>query len=121
MLLMACLTLIPTNSNVANPADNLSSTAQNLLLSLDSNGHLAKLINDGDWLGLKNCVGFALPLTVWFNLTVFDQNMNILNPYPICDAGSLSEKITSIDYVCVSQNSTYSMYILQLQLSQAGD
>ena len=39
-------------------------------------------------------------MTVWFNLTVFDQNMHVVNPFPICNAGAVSEKIISVDYIC---------------------
>jgi hypothetical protein len=90
------------------------------MLSLDSNGHLSTLIDTQNWTDLKDCIESTLPLTVWFNLTVFDQNMNIVNPYPICNAGTVSDKITSLDYVCASTNSTYAVYILRLQLSEVG-
>ena len=120
ILLMSCLALIPSSSSVPDSTGNLISTAQNVLLSLDSNGHLATLIDNQNWAALKDCLESALPLTVWFNLTVFDQNMNCINPFPICNAGTVSDKIVSVDYVCASQNSTYTIYILRLQLSEVG-
>lgn len=115
---MSCLALIPSSTIVKDPTINLSSTAQNVLLSLDSNGHLAALIGAQNWEALKDCLESSLPLTTWFNLTVFDQNMNVINPFPICNAGLVSDKIVAVDYVCASQNGTYAIYILQLQLSQ---
>ena len=117
---MSCLALIPSSSSVPDSTGNLISTAQNVLLSLDSNGHLATLVDNQNWAALKDCLESALPLTVWFNLTVFDQNMNCINPFPICNAGAVSDKIVSVDYVCASQNSTYTIYILRLQLSEVG-
>ncbi|MGD0645971.1 MAG: hypothetical protein ABSA75_13780 [Candidatus Bathyarchaeia archaeon] len=117
---MSCLALIPSSSTAKDSTANLTSTAQNLLLSLDSNGHLATLVDNQNWTALKNCVESALPLTIWFNLTVFSQHMNIINSYPICNAGAVSDKIVSVDYVCASQNSTYTIYILRLQLSEVG-
>ena len=117
---MSCLALIPASTSVQDSTGNLVSTAQNILLSLDSNGHLATLVDNQNWAALKDCMESSLPLTVWFNLTVFDQNMQIMNPFPICNAGAVSDKIVSVDYVCASQNSTYTIYILQLQLSQVG-
>ena len=117
---MACLTLIPSSSSVPDSTGNLISTAQNVLLSLDSNGRLATLVNNQNWSELKDCVESALPLTMWFNLTVFDQNMHVINPYPICNAGAVSDKIVSVDYVCASPNSTYTLYTLRLQLSKVG-
>lgn len=120
ILLMSCLTLIPSSSSVPDSTGNLISTAQNVLLTLNSNGHLATLIDNQNWIALKDCLESALPLTVWFNLTVFNQTMNIINPFPICNAGAVSDKIVSVDYVCASQNSTYAIYILRLQLSEVG-
>jgi hypothetical protein len=114
---MSCLTLIPAQPNLKGSTENLASTAQNILLSLDSNGHLGNLVDNRDWTALKNSVESALPLTVWFNLTVFDKNMNGINPFPISNAGAVSDKIVSVDYVCVSQSSDYAIYILRLQLS----
>ena len=117
---MSCLTLIPASPNVQNSTGNLASTAQNVLLSLDGNGHLTALVDSKNWAELRDCLASALPLTVWFNLTVFDQNMRSINPFPICNAGTLSDKIVSVNYVCASQNSTYAIYILRLQLSEEG-
>jgi hypothetical protein len=117
---MSCLALIPASSSVRDSTGNLVSTAQNVLLSLDSNGHLATLVDNQNWTALKDCLESALPLTTWFNLTVFDPDMNCINPFPICNAGTVSDKIVSVDYVCASQNSTYTIYILRLQLSEVG-
>ena len=119
-LLMSCLTLIPSQPKVNDSSSSLSSIAENTLLSLDSNGQLANLVANGNWAALTDLVESALPLTVWFNLTVFDDSMNVLNCYPICNSGAVSNNIVSLDYVCASPNSTYNIYILQLQLSQVG-
>ena len=120
IILMSCLTLIPAQSNARDPTGNLVSTAQNVLLSLDGDGHLANLVESQNWIALKNSLQSAVPLNVWFNLTVFDANMNCLNPFPVCNAGAVSDKIVSVDYVCASQNSTYSIYMSRLQLSEVG-
>jgi hypothetical protein len=118
VLLFSCLMIIPAASPQVNDSSvNLSATAQNVLLSLDSNGHLANAIEQGDWQTLKSSLEAVLPLTVWFNLTVFDQNNNILNSYPICNAGAVSDSIISETYVCVSTSSDYTLYVLRLQLS----
>ena len=117
LLLMACMALIPQSPTQQTSAADLSPTAQNILVSLDSNGHLAGLIENGDWQGLKSCVESSVPLTVWFNLTVYDSSMNPLNSYPISNGGVVSDKISSYDYVCVSQSGNYTIYILRLQLA----
>jgi hypothetical protein len=115
-MLISCLTLIPAQS-ISNSAENLASTGQNILLSLDSNGRLANLVDSHDWSSIRTCVESTLPLTVWFNLTVFDENMNSINSFPICNAGAVGDKIVSVEYVCASMNSAYSVYVLRLQLS----
>ena len=120
ILLMGCLALIPSSSNVPDSTGNLISTAQNVLLCLEGNGHLATLVDNQNWAELKDCLESALPLTVWFNLTVFNQNLSIINPFPISNAGTVSDKIVSVDCVCASPNSTYTIYILRLQLSEVG-
>jgi hypothetical protein len=120
VLLMSCLALIPAQQPIAKSAPDLASTGQNVLLSLDSNGNLASLISKADWASLQSSLESALPLTAWFNLTVFDNNMNPLNSYPIGDAGSSSGKIVSIDYVCANPSSNFTIYILRLQLSEVG-
>jgi len=120
VLLLSCLLLIPKPATPQNQTANLTSTAQNVLLSLDNNGQLAALIGCQNWTAIEESLQSALPLTFWFNLTVFDQFMNTLNPFPICNGGAMSNTITSVDYVCVSQNSTYHLFILRLQLSEAG-
>ena len=120
ILLMSCLTLIPALKSSPDSSGNLISKAQNVLLSLDNNGQLANLVDNQNWMALKDCLESALPLTTWFNLTVFNQNMTCINPFPICNAGSISDKIVSIDYICANQNSTYALYFFRLQLSEVG-
>jgi|YelNatPaOPRAMG01_1025707.scaffolds.fasta_scaffold44059_2 hypothetical protein len=122
MLMLSCLTLIPAQANprgASGVSGNLDSMAQNVLVSLDSDGHLATLIDSRDWEAVGNCIQSALPLTVWFNFTVYDTSLNALNPYPICNGGAVSNTITSVEYVCASPNSTYTVYVVQLQLAVA--
>jgi hypothetical protein len=117
MLIMSCLALIPAQATPKSSTVNLSWKAQNILLTLDSDGQLASLVDNHDWAKLGECIESALPLTTWFNLTVYDTNQNILNDFPISNGGSVSDRISSVDLVCVSQNSTFAVYVLQLQLA----
>ena len=118
ILLLSCLALIPAQPAKENiSAATLEGLAQNTLLSLDGNGHLANLIDEQDWTGLGACIESVLPLTVWFNLTVSNQNGDPINPYPISNSGQVSNTVTSYSYICASPNSTYTVYVLQLQLA----
>jgi len=117
MLILSCLALVPTQTSPKSSALNLAWKAQNVLLTLDSDGHIANLVDNRDWTKIGKCIESSLPLTTWFNLTVYDKNLNILNDFSISNGGSVSDRIISVDYVCVSQNSTFEVYVLQLQLS----
>jgi hypothetical protein len=117
MLIFSCLALIPAQAPPKTLALNLAWKAQNVLLTLDSDGHLANLVDNHEWTKLGKCIESSLPLTTWFNLTVYDKNLNLLNDFSISNGGSISDRIVSVDYVCVSQNSTFEVYVLQLQLS----
>jgi hypothetical protein len=117
MLLLGCLALIPAQATPRISTVNIVWKAQNVLLTLDGDGHLADLIDNHDWASLEQIVESALPLTTWFNLTVSDQNQNILNPFPISNGGAFSGNIVSYNYVSVSQSRTFAIYVLQLQLA----
>ncbi len=118
VLLLSSLTLIPTiqrNSN--NSTGTLSSTALDVLMNLDDNGNLANLVDNRNWTALRSCVQSCIPFTVWFNLTVFNENMTQINDVPICSGSAISENIEAADYVCASVNRNYAVYIIRLQLA----
>jgi len=117
MLILSCLALIPAQATPKSSVVNLVWKAQNILLTLDSDGQLASLVDNHDWAKLGQCIESALPLTTWFNLTIYDKNQNVLNDFPISNGGSVSDRISSVDYICVSQNSVFVYYVLRLQLA----
>jgi hypothetical protein len=118
ILLLSALTLIPAvQEHSSDSTDNLSSTAHNILMSLDSNGHLASLIGNESWLSLKSCIQSSLSPMLWFNLTVFDENMTPINDIPITSGSPINDKIAAVDYVCAGTGSNYVVYIIRLQLA----
>ena len=118
ILLLSSLTLISaTQSNSNDSTEILASTAHNVLLSLDNNGHLASLISNRSWMTLKSSIQSSLSPMVWFNLTVFDENMTCINDIPICSGSSVSDRIVAVDYVCASTSSNYAVYIIRLQIA----
>ena len=119
LLLTGCIAIIPIYTNFTTP-QNLSSEARNILTSLDSKGELAILIDNNNWQGLKDTIDSAIPLTLWYNLTIFDENKNILNPFPISSSGIISDNMNSVEYLSVSPNSQFRIYILRLQISSVG-
>ena len=118
VLLLSSLTIIPVMQRGAeDPSPALSSAAFNVLSSLDSDGNLAELVNSRDWGALQSCVQACVPVAVWFNLTVFDADMNCLNTDFICSGGATSSNVQATDYVCVSSSGNFAVYVLRLQLA----
>jgi len=117
ILLLSSLTLIPATQNNSNDPTILASTAHNVLMSLDSNGYLVSLVSNQSWINLKSSIQSSLSPMVWFNLTVFDENMTRINDIPICSGSAVSDRIVAVDYVCASTSSNYAVYIIRLQLA----
>ena len=118
VLLLSSLTLIPmVQERSGDSTGNLSSTAHNILMSLDSDGQLAGLIDNESWINLKSCIQSSLSPMMWFNLTVFDENMIRINDIPITSGNAVNDRIAAVDYVCASTSGNYAVYIIRLQLS----
>jgi hypothetical protein len=118
ILLLSSLTLIPVvQKSSSDSTEILSSTAHNILISLDSDGQLASLISNESWINLKSCIQSSLSPMVWFNLTVFDENMARVNDIPITSGSPVNDRIAAVDYVCASTSSNYEVYIIRLQLA----
>jgi len=118
ILLFSILTLVPAPRNAGSTNNQtLISMGQNALMNLDNNGYLSELIENQSWTTLGKCIQSAFPPTVWFNLTVFDENNTALNNISISSGSPVNEQISSLDYVCVSQNPNYSIYLIRLQLA----
>jgi hypothetical protein len=121
MLLLSSLTLIPVAQERAeNPAGTLASTARQALLSLNGDGHLSDLIDQRDWGAIRSCVQSCFPFSMWFNLTVFDENMTCLNSVPISTGSLASQNTASVDIVIANTNSTFSVYVVRLQIGRLG-
>jgi hypothetical protein len=118
ILLLSALTLIPAmQKHSSDSTETLFSTAHNVLLSLDSNGYLADLISNESWVSLKSCIQSSFSPMVWFNLTVFNENMTPINDVPITSGSPVNDKIAAVDYVCAGTSSNYAVYIVRLQLA----
>ena len=118
ILLLSSLTLIPIVQEHPNDSTEiLYSAAHNILMSLDSNGQLSSLINSENWTNLKSCIQSSLSPMVWFNLTVFDENMTRVNDIPVTSGNAVNDRIVAVDYVCASTSSNYAVYVIRLQLS----
>jgi hypothetical protein len=118
ILLLSVLAFIPkTPDTTNNSSETLSTTAYNTLLSLDKHGKIADLIETQSWTEFKALVQTALPVAVWFNITVFDQSKAVINDAPVCSGSAVSDRIIAVNYVCASINADYSVYIVRLQVA----
>ncbi len=118
ILMLSSLTLIPTVQRFSSGSNSvLSSMASNTLASLDSDGHLASLVDQRNWTAIECCIRIFVPPAVWFNVTVYDENMTPLNDRLICSGGVISDHVEASDYLCPSANGTYTIYTVRLQLA----
>ena len=120
ILILASLALVPSKITVEKSHFNtLYSVGTQVLTALDSDGILSKLIENQNWTVLRNCVQSMLPVSVWFNLTVFNENMICLNDVSVSNGSPVSDEIVAVEYVCASSSGNYAVYIVRLQLATA--
>jgi hypothetical protein len=120
LLILATLTLVPSQLSIEKTHyDTLYSTGTQVLASLDNDGMLSNQIEDSNWTSMKNCIQSTLPVSLWFNLTVFDENMTCLNDAFVSNGSPVSEEIVAVNYLCAASSGNYAVYIVQLQLAEA--
>lgn len=118
ILILSTIALIPSPPPAANTTSEvLQMKSRNVLMSLDRSGYLSTLIEDGNWTALRKCVMSLLSSAIWFNLTVFDENMNVVNNTPIGSGSVTGGEIVSIEYLCASTDKDYRIYVVRLQLA----
>ncbi len=97
---------------------SLADMGTQALISLDANGTLGSLITQRNWTSIKQSLDVLLPISVSFNLTVYDDNSLPLNNQVIQNTNLLGSEAVSVRYVCASQDLNVTFYILQLQMAQ---
>jgi hypothetical protein len=118
LLILSTIALIPSQPSAIDSSNGaLQTKGQDALTTLDRNGYLSTLIENENWAALRKCLISSLSPAIWFNLTVFDENMNTVNNIPISTGSPISEKIVSIEYVCAGIGRCYTVYLVRLQLS----
>jgi hypothetical protein len=95
---------------------DLKKLGMQVLLSLDSNGTLGRLIEEKDWSALRQTMDLALPKGVFYNMTVYDENMQKINTQEIANTGQLGQEAEMTQHLCVSQNPDVRVYTVQLLL-----
>ena len=107
----------------------LDKMGYNTLHDLDLQGILAQYVYAQEWDNLEAALSVTLPVDVYFNMTIFDSDKNVINNIPILygqsETFTNSKVVSSITYTLVGYPSgptpfdlvsTYSPKVLVLQL-----
>jgi hypothetical protein len=95
---------------------DLKKLGMQVLVSLDNNGTLSRLIDDADWSRLKQTLDLALPKGMLYNLTIYDENMQKVNAEEIANTSQLGQEAVMIQHLCVTQSSDVRFYVIRLLL-----
>jgi hypothetical protein len=99
--------------------DNLSDVGVRALQGLDHNGDLGRMIDNGNYTGLRETLNLLLPAVVSFNLTIYDVQMKQVNTEVISNGGFGSQQVAFAEYVCASSGPTFHVYIIHLWLARS--
>lgn len=99
---------------------SLANIGMQTLIELDANGTLGKLIDQVNPRSLSESLTILLPLSVSYNLTVYDDQGNPMSNLTISNGNLAGRTVESVQYLCVSQSLKPQYYLLRLQLALAG-
>jgi len=114
----ALLVKVPINVSLENGRDSgvLHSIGLNALIELDKDGELGWLIARGNWTELSKRLAILVPLAVSYNVTVYDEDMRIVNDSLVSGGGMLAKNIVSIQYL-LAERTSRQFYVIRLQLA----
>jgi len=123
-LMFAALALMTPFSSTTDfeRQETLKKLGTQVLVELDKNGTLGKLIGYGNWTALEQSVEILLPSGAFFNLTVYDEQMQKVNTQDISNTNLTNlqgRETTSVQYLCATRNSDVQLYKIRLQLAWA--
>ena len=98
----------------------LEKVGYNVLHDLDEQDLLPRFVFNREWANLTAALMVSLPPDVYFNLSVYDLERNIINPVPIrygsSQVFSKSAHVASVIYILPGYQTSYNPRILILQL-----
>ena len=94
----------------------LSVLGMQTLVKMDGNGTLGRLVNTRSWSDLENVMRVMLPTGVSFNVTIFDDQGNLVNDEVISNGGLRGRTVESVEYGLVVEESSCPMYRIRLQV-----
>ena len=96
--------------------DSLYNIGLNVLVQLDREGELGRLINQRNWTEIASRLSIMLPLGVSYNLTVYDEESEIINNSSISNGDLNGRNVISIEYLLVDR-ADFNFYVVRLQLA----
>jgi len=109
-----------TPSSPTYETGELEKVGYNVLHDLDEQNLLPRFIYNQEWANLTAALMVSLPTDVYYNLTIYDLEGNIINPVPIkygsSNVFSESTHVASVTYIVPGYQTTYNPRILVLQL-----
>jgi len=100
-------------------SSGLASIGLQVLLKLDSDGSLARYIDNEDWHTLRDSLNLVLSAGIAFDLTVYNDQMQQVNTDVVSNGDFSSQDIAFVEYACASQGSDFHCYIIHLYLAVA--
>lgn len=109
-----------TPSSATYEAVELEKVGYNVLHDLDEQNLLPRFVFNQEWANLTAALMVSLPPDVYFNLTVYDLEGNIINSVPIRYGSSRvfseSAYVSSVTYILPGYQANYNPRTLILQL-----
>jgi len=102
--------------NVRKSGD-LASVGLQALMTLDSDGSLGRFIDYRNWTAVRDSLDTVLPVSVCFNLTVYNDQMRQINEVNISNGALGGQEVASVEYTCASQSAMFRCYMIYLQLA----
>jgi hypothetical protein len=94
----------------------LKKLGMQVLLSIENNCTLDRLVEDEDWSALRQTMDLTLPQGVLYNMTIYDENMQKINTQEIANTNQLGQEAVMTQYLCVTQGSDVRFYTVRLLL-----
>ena len=107
---------VPQTSSSYN---NLSDVGLRTLAVLDRVGDLGRMIDGGNWTGLRETLSLLLPSAVSFNMTVYDGQMRQMNTEIVSNGGLGSQQVAFAEYVCASAAPSFHIYVIHMWLAES--
>jgi len=109
-----------TPSSPTYETGELEKIGYNVLHDLDEQNLLPRFVYNQEWANLTAALMVSLPTDVYYNLTIYDLEGNIINPvlikYGSSRVFSESTHVASVTYIIPGYQATYDPRILILQL-----